>query len=62
MRVTGYEAGRLTQIEPWRWGQTAVISYVLKDRQVLRKVVDHQFWVSEDEGESWYRENPPPQF
>ncbi len=63
VRVTAYELGSgLAEIEPMRWGQTAVIDYVLVDRQIVRQVVDHQIWVSEDEGKTWYRENPPPQF
>jgi len=62
IRVTGYEAGSLSEIEPWRWGQSVVISYVLIDRQVVRQLLDQQIWVSDDEGKTWYRENPPPQF
>jgi len=62
VRVNGYETSDPAELEPWRWGQTAVISYVLNDRQVVKQVVDQQVWVSEDEGESWYRENPPPPF
>ena len=62
VRVTGYElASGLVQLDPLRWRQTAVIEYVLKDRQVVRQLIDHQVWVSE-EGKNWYRENPPPQF
>ena len=62
VRVTSYELAQgLTEIEPLRWKQIAVIDYVLTDRQVVRQLVDHQFWVSED-GKIWYRENPPPQF
>ncbi len=63
VRVTGYEeAGRMTEISPGRWAQTVVIDYVLTDRQVVRQVVDQQVWVSDDEGKSWYRENPVPEF
>ena len=62
IRVTGYElAQRLTEIEPLRWKQTAVIDYVLTDQQVVRQMVDQQYWVSDDDGKTWYRENPPPQ-
>ena len=62
VRVNGYETSDPAEIEPWRWGQTAVISYVLNDRQVVKQLVDQQIWVSEDEGDSWYRENVPPPF
>lgn len=62
IRVTNYELGSpIRMIEPGRWTQTAVISYVLTDRQVLRQLVDQQIWVSEEE-DVWYRENPVPQF
>jgi len=62
VRVTGYDAGTLHEIEPWRWGQSVVISYVLIDRQVVREVLDQQVWVSEDEGKTWFRETAPPRF
>jgi hypothetical protein len=62
VRVTSYELAQgLTEIKPMRWKQTAVIDYVLTDQQVVRQLIDHQFWVSDD-GKIWYRENPPPQF
>ena len=62
IRVTGYEAGALNEIRPWRWGQSVLISYVLVDRQVVRQTLDQQVWVSEDQGKTWFRENPPPRF
>lgn len=62
VRVNGYEASTPVEIEPWRWGQNAVISYVLSDRQVMKQMLDQQIWASDDEGDSWYRENPPPKF
>lgn len=63
VRVTGYElTGPISKLNETRWTQTAVIDYVLIDRQVVRRVVDHQVWVSDDEGKTWYRENPVPQF
>ena len=62
VRVTSYElASGLAEVDPLRWRQTAVIDYVLQDRQVVRQLVDHQVWVSED-GKNWFRENPPPRF
>jgi len=63
VRVTNYElANPLGMLKPMRWTQTAVIDYVLQDRQIVRQLIDRQFWVSDDEGKSWYRENPLPQF
>lgn len=63
VRVTGYElASGLAMVKPDRWKQTAVIDYVLTDRQIVRQLIDHQIWASDDEGKSWYRENPLPQF
>lgn len=63
VRVTSYElAAQLTKIDEMRWGQTAVIDYVLTDRQVVRQVTDRQIWVSDDEGKTWYRVTPVPQF
>ena len=45
-----------------RWRQTAVIDYVLTDRQIVRQLIDDQYWASDDEGKTWYRANPPPSF
>lgn len=62
VRVTSYElAAPLAKLGEQRWGQTAVIDYVLIDRQVVRQVVDRQVWESED-GRHWYRTTPVPQF
>jgi hypothetical protein len=62
VRVTGFDAGPLNKVSETRWTLSAVIDYVMTDRQVVRQLVDHQVWVSDDEGKTWYRENPPPQF
>lgn len=63
VRVTGYElAEPLHRLDPLRWRQTAVIDYVLTDRQVVRQLIDPQIWESEDEGQSWYRTTPVPEF
>lgn len=62
IRVTGYDAGPLKKVSETRWTISAVIDYVMTDRQVVRQLVDHQVWVSEDEGKTWFRENPPPRF
>ncbi len=63
VRVTSYEVvGKPAEISPWRWGQTALVHYVLQDRQVVRSLSDQQLWASDDEGLHWYRVNPPPRF
>ena len=62
VKVTHYEVSGEHEIAPWRWEQTAVIDYVLTDRQVVRRLVDRQVWASDDQGKTWYRVNPPPVF
>ena len=62
IRVTSYEAGSLTKVSDTRWVQTAVVKYVLTDRQIVRQLVDQQVWESEDEGKTWYRTNPVPRY
>ncbi len=63
VRVTGYDITvPLSQDTETRWSQSVLIDYVLTDRQVVRQVVDHQLWVTDDDGKTWYRANPVPQF
>lgn len=62
IRVTHYEVTDIHEVAPWRWEQTALINYVLTDRQVVRQLMDHQVWASDDEGKTWYRANSPPKF
>lgn len=62
VRVTGYEVSPMRQLDEYRWTGTAVIDYVLTDRQVVRQLVDHQVWRSDDEGKTWYRDPPLPVF
>jgi len=63
VRVTSYELlSPLSKESDHRWRQTVLIDYVLIDRQVVRQVVDEQVWVSDDDGVSWYREQPLPAF
>lgn len=62
IRVTGYEiSAPPREIADGRVVQTAVIQYVLMDRQLVRTLVDNQLWVRDDEGE-WLRANPIPTF
>ena len=63
IRVTGYEVSvPLSKVDETRWAQSVVIDYVWTDRQVVRQIVDHQVWMTDDEGLTWYRENPVPRF
>lgn len=62
VRVNAYEVGGMSELEPWRWSQTAEIEYVLIDSQVVKRLSDQQVWASDDEGASWYRLNAPPEF
>ena len=62
IRVTHYEVSGMHEVAPLALGANALINYVLTDRQVVRQLVDHQVWVSDDEGKTWYRANPPPKF
>lgn len=63
IRVTAYEtAGSPIATGDGRWSQTAVIDYVLNDRQVVRRLVDRQVWAPSADGNGWYRSNPVPIF
>ncbi len=63
IRVTAYDVSiPLSKVDETRWTQSVAIDYVLTDRQVVRHTVDHQIWVTDDEGLTWYRENPVPRF
>ena len=63
IRVTSYNVSvPLSKVDETRWTQSVAIDYVRIDRQIVRGIIDHQVWVSDDEGETWYRENPVPQF
>ena len=63
IRVTSYDVSvPLSKVDETRWTQSVAIDYVRIDRQIVRGIIDHQVWVSDDEGQTWYRENPVPQF
>lgn len=65
VRVTNYESSPVRKIDEEdasRWTQTAVIDYVLTDRQIVRQLINRQVWESEDEGENWFLTTPVPQF
>jgi hypothetical protein len=65
VRVTNYESGpvrRIDEEDASRWTQTAVIDYVLVDRQIVRQLVNRQVWESDDKGKTWFLTTPVPQF
>jgi hypothetical protein len=62
VRVTSYETSPLRQIDEQRWTITAIIDYVLIDRQIVRQVVHEQVWETADEGKTWFLASPLPLF
>ena len=62
-RVTGYEVIRPPiALSEGLVKQTARISYVLKDRQIERNLIDEQTWEYQPEEKVWYRVNPIPEY
>jgi hypothetical protein len=64
VRITGYEVVmRALLLTETTATQTVKISFVLKDRQVERSIIDEQKWVSDDqEKRHWWRANPIPEY
>lgn len=63
IRVTGYEVIRPpAALDEGIVNQVAKISYVLKDRQIERTLVDEQVWEYQTEEKIWYRINPIPEY
>ena len=64
IRVTGYEVVmRPVLLSETTATQTVKISFVLKDRQVERSIMDEQHWVSdEQDARHWWRANPIPEY
>ncbi len=61
--ITNYEAiSAITEIEVGRVAQTASIEYVRLDNQTVKRVLDHQIWVYDEELKRWFRENALPSF
>jgi len=63
IRITEYEVF----IPPYKMSdgtviQTVRITYVHKDRQVVKSLTDEQLWEFDEERENWYRINPIPEF
>ena len=64
VRITGYQVVmRAVLLDETTATQTVKISFVLKDRQVERSIIDEQQWVSdEEETRHWWRANPIPEY
>lgn len=62
VRVTGYEVTAAPrEIAEGKVAQSAVIEFVLVDRQSVHRLVDNQLWTRNADGE-WLRANPIPAF
>ncbi len=60
VRVTGYEiTSAPREIADGKVAQSALIEYVLVDRQAVHRLVDNQLWQRNADGE-WLRANPIP--
>lgn len=63
IRVTSYEpVGPVFNLDENRVSRKVRIEYVLKDRQVVKSLIDNQVWEYDEENEQWFRVNPPPEF
>ncbi len=64
VRITGYEVVmRPVLLTETTATQTVRISFVLKDRQVERTIMDEQHWASDEaETRHWWRANPIPEY
>ena len=63
IRVTDYEVRVPPRmIEPGKASQTAEISYLFRDRAVVKTLVDNQLWEFDETAEDWFRANPVPEF
>ncbi|MEN8175911.1 MAG: hypothetical protein ABFS23_09120 [Pseudomonadota bacterium] len=63
VKVVGYEVlDPAAEIQRNTVVQTAEIRYVHTDTQIMRTLVDEQVWTSPDDGKTWQRANPMPDF
>jgi hypothetical protein len=63
IRVTGYELlGPVFNLDENRVSRKVRIEYVLKDRQVVKSLIDNQVWEYDQQNEQWFRVNPLPEF
>jgi hypothetical protein len=63
IRVTGYEViTGPTTLSETSSTQTVIISFVFRDRQIERQIMDQQLWEYDQENDNWLRANPIPEF
>ena len=63
IRVTRYDVLQPpAMMDERRASQVVSISFVFRDRQVEKRIMDQQLWVYDDDAGKWYRGNKPPQF
>jgi len=63
IRVTNLEeVGPVLDAGDGRVSRKIRVEYVLKDRQVVRTLIDEQIWEYDEQSEQWFRVNRPPTF
>ena len=63
IRVTSYEEiGPVMNLDENKVRRKVRIEYVLRDRQVVKTLIDNQIWEYDSEIDQWFRVNPPPEF
>ncbi len=63
IRVTKYDVLQpAAMTDENRASQVVSISYVFRDQQVEKRIMDQQLWVYDEEAGKWYRGNKPPEF
>lgn len=63
IRVTSYEElGQPVNLDQDKVARKVRIGYVIRDRQVVKTLIDDQVWQYDGELEQWFRVNPPPVF
>lgn len=61
IRVTRYDVVQQpAMLDESKASQVVSISFVLRDQQVEKQIMDKQLWVYDDETGKWYRGNPQP--
>ena len=63
VRVTSYEVAQPAVLKGETQAEQVVqIEYVLRDEQVVRKVLDRQDWRFDDKTKTWWLHSPVPAF
>ncbi len=63
IRVTSYEEiGPVMNLGENKVSRKVRIEYVLRDRQVVKTLIDDQIWEYDSEIDQWFRVDPPPEF